>query len=184
MRVLKTLMLTTALLASGGAVDVLFNQAVAAVPAGTPVTMNAADRQAAETLVDFLQKTRIQAGLPALSRQPVLDDAAAARAMALASGTQTPDLRQGLIHSLYVPMQDIALEARASGDPGQPLAIWQDTGSTVGALATPGMTDVGVARVANPAPNGPNDAYIWVVVLAQPLRTPAESPDSPRWSPK
>ncbi|WP_044559631.1 hypothetical protein [Azospirillum sp. B4] len=184
MRVLATLMLGTALVAAGGAVDGLCSRAVAAVPAGTPVTMGAADRAAAETLVDFLQKTRIQANLPALNRQPVLDEAAAARALALASGTQTPDLRQGLLRAFYVPMQDIALEARASGDPGQPLAIWQDTAATVGALSTPGMTDVGVARVANPTPNGPNDAYIWVVVLAQPLRTPAESPDSPRWSPK
>ncbi|MDE1148570.1 MAG: hypothetical protein PW843_18460 [Azospirillaceae bacterium] len=184
MRVLATLMLTTGILVAGGALDGTCNRASAAVPVGTPVTMGQADRAAAETLMDFLQKTRIQAGLPALTRQPVLDDAAAARALALASGMETPDLRQGLIHALYVPMQDIALEARASGDPGQPLAIWQDTGSTVGALATPGMTDVGVARVPNATPGGPNDAYIWVVVLAQPLRAPAESPDSPRWSPR
>ncbi|MDZ5646332.1 hypothetical protein [Nitrospirillum sp. BR 11828] len=181
MRVLKTMMLTATFLAVSGVADGLCNRAVAAVPAGTAITINAADRDAAETLVDFVQKTRIQAGLPALSRQPLLDDAAAARAMSLASGTAAPDLRQGLIQAHYIPMQDIALEARASADPGQPLDIWQGTDATVGAFVTPGMTDVGVARVANPTPNGPNDAFIWVVILAQPLRAaPESSPTAPR----
>ncbi|TWB33641.1 hypothetical protein [Nitrospirillum pindoramense] len=180
MRVLKTMMLTATLLAVGDMAGGFCNQAVAAVPAGTAITMNAADRDAAETLVDFVQKTRIQAGLPALSRQPLLDDAAAARAMSLASGTTAPDLRQGLLQAHYIPMQDIALEARASGDPGQPLDIWQGTDATVGAFVTPGMTDVGVARVANPTPTGPNDAFIWVVILAQPLRAAPENSPPPR----
>lgn len=133
------------------------------------------DVAAVADLTALLQKQRVDAGLAPLTVQPLLTAVAAGRAVALsgdasgdASGGGT-DVQAVLAARHYIAMQVVVLDARAGAQPTQALAVWQGDPATAAAALTPGLSEVGVMRMANPQATGPNDAYVWEVVLAQPL---------------
>lgn len=132
------------------------------------------DGAAIQDLTALLQKTRIEAGQPPLVVQPLLAEVAAGRAVALSGAAPLGDVHDVLVAHHYIPMQVVVLDARAGSDPSQALAVWEGDSATRGAVLTPGLREVGVSRMPNPATRGPNDAYIWEVVLAQPLNVPPE----------
>ena len=142
-----------------------------AVPAGAA---SVDDSAAVQDLTALLQKSRINAGQPPLTVQPLLAAVAAGRAVALSGAAPVGDVHDVLVAHHYIPMQVVVLDARAGSDPSQALAVWQGDSATRNAALTPGISEVGVARMPNPATRGPNDAYIWEVVLAQPLNAPPE----------
>jgi hypothetical protein len=85
-----------------------------------------------------------------------------------------------LLEHFYIPMQlDVLVAVNGSDAVG---AIDQWRRSQWPTLGDPALQEVGSAVLWNPEANGPNSRYIWVAVLARPLRTPAESPESPRFT--
>ena len=95
---------------------------------------------------------------------------------------KSPDIdavRASLIEHLYVPMQLEVLVAVAGKDSQVAMDLWRR--AHLSSLADPALEEIGTAVLWNPGQTGPNNEYIWVAVLAKPLRTPAESPASPRF---
>lgn len=145
--------------------------ALVAVSRPALAALPADDAAAVADLTALLQKQRVDAGLAPLTVQPLLTAVAAGRAVALsgdAAGGGT-DVQATLAAQHYIAMQVVVLDARAGAQPTQALAVWQGNPATAAAALTPGLSEVGVMRMANPQATGPNDAYVWEVVLAQPL---------------
>lgn len=138
-------------------------------------------------LADLVQQRRAGQGLSPLARSAALDAAALDHALETAErGRGAPagpggGVREALVRRFYIPMADATLVAEAGAEPAQALASWLGDTGTAGALASTTFEEIGLAQVPNPRSRHANDAYVWVVVLAKPLRTPAESADSPRF---
>lgn len=111
----------------------------------------------------------------------------AMRAIAGAAGSPAaalakPDIaavEASLLERFYIPMQLDVLVSVAGSDAQEAVDQWRRSGwPTVG---DPALQEVGTAVLWNPDAPGPGSRYLWVAVLARPLRTPAESVASPRF---
>ena len=151
-----------------------------------PVPAETAERMPAEELADLIARHRGALSLPGLVRRPVLDRVASMTAAHLAGTGPTPmpnhaEVYSDLVRRLYIPMMDLELAAHAGADAGGALAVLLGDPRTAAALAEAAVEEFGIAVEPNPAATGPHEAFTWVVLLAKPLRTPAESADSPRF---
>jgi hypothetical protein len=150
------------------------------------IPLSGALAQDAAALVNAINGLR--SGLPPLVPQADLIAAATAVATDTPAGPDRtlpiPDadqIKQGLVSRLYIPMELDVLIALAGADGAAAAAVWNGTADTRGSLQNPALQEIGTAVAPNPKSTGPNDAYLWVALLARPLRTPAESEQSPRF---
>lgn len=141
-------------------------------------------------LTAALNRERQITEVPPLSVSSDLSRAAdeiAMRALANAgaapgAGLAKPDLtavEASLLERFYIPMQLDVLVSMAGSDPQGAVDQWRR--SDWPTIADPVLQEVGTAVLWNSGASSPNGAYIWVAVLARPLRTPAESAESPRY---
>lgn len=146
--------------------------------------------QERSALTAALNRERQLTEVPPLSVSPDLSRAAdeiAMRALANAAavpgaGPAKPDLaavESSLLEHFYIPMQLDVLVSMAGSDPQSAIDQWRR--SHWPTIGDPVLQEVGTAVLWNPGASGPNGSYIWVAVLARPLRTPAESAESPRY---
>lgn len=111
----------------------------------------------------------------------------AMRAIAGAAGSPgaalaKPDIaavEASLLERFYIPMQLDVLVSVAGSDAQQAVDQWRR--SKWPSVGDPALQEVGTAVLWNRDAPGPGSRYIWVAVLARPLRTPAESVASPRF---
>lgn len=154
--------------------------ALAGPPAGIAFAQDAAG------LARVVNAARAEVHATPLSLSSALNRAADEVAMRALSEAEPapgkPDVeavRASLLEQLYIPMQVDVLVARAGEDPRAAVALWrQAQGSGLGDAA---LQELGTAVLWNPNATGAQERYVWVAVLARPLRTPAESPESPRF---
>lgn len=153
-----------------------------------PAASAAAQERSALTVA--LNRERQLTEAPPLNVSPDLSRAAdeiAMRTLAHATalpgaGPAKPDLaavEASLLERFYIPMQLDVLVSVAGSDPQGAIDQWRR--SNWPTIGDPVLQEVGTAVLWNPGAGGPNGSYIWVAVLARPLRTPAESAESPRY---
>lgn len=162
-------------LALAGLLALLPGAPAPAQTGGLPPSVAATSPEGA--LYGLVLEERQRVGVAGLTRHPLLDAVAAEQARALALGGGRPDgnaVLAALHRQRYIPMQDAVLAARAGDDPLQVLDILVRDPDTGFALANPVFQEIGLARVPNPRTQGPNDAQVWVLVLAKPLRAAPE----------